>query len=169
GLFSADFRGSERLAQLLVQVAGRAGRAERPGRVLLQTHQPEHPLLRLLLEQGYMACARQLLQERRLLGLPPAGYLALLRAEATRADLPMIFLQQAAMTVIQGGFPVQAWGPVPAPLARKAGMSRAHLLLKSEDRRALHGLLEVLVPWLEQLPEARQVRWSLDVDPQELG
>jgi len=169
GLFSADFRGSERLAQLLVQVAGRAGRAERAGEVLLQTHQPDHPLLRTLLEQGYLACARELLGERRLLGLPPSGYLALLRAEATRPELPAAFLQQAAMTVIQGGFPVQAWGPVPAPLARKAGMSRAHLLLKSDDRRALHGLLDVLVPWLDQLPEARQVRWSVDVDPQELG
>ncbi len=168
GLFSADFRGPERLAQLLVQVAGRAGRAERAGQVLLQTHQPDHPLLETLLTRGYIACARDLLQERQLLGLPPAGYLALLRAEATRAELPLAFLQQAAMTVVQGGFGVQAWGPVPAPLARKAGKSRVHLLLKSEDRRSLHGLLDVLVPWLEQLPEARQVRWSLDVDPQEL-
>lgn len=169
GLFSADFRGPERLAQLLVQVAGRAGRAERAGHVLLQTHQPEHPLLETLLTRGYIACARDLLQERQLLGLPPAGHLALLRAEATRAELPLAFLQQAAMTVVQGGFAVQAWGPVPAPLARKAGKSRAHLLLKSEDRRAMQGLLEVLVPWLEQLPEARQVRWSVDVDPQELS
>ncbi len=169
GLFSADFRAPERLAQLLVQVAGRAGRAERAGQVLLQTHQPDHPLLETLLNRGYLACARDLLQERRLLGLPPAGHLALLRAEATRPELPLAFLQQAAMTIVQGGYGVQAWGPVPAPLARKAGKSRVHLLLKSEDRRVLHALLDVLVPWLEQLPEARQVRWSVDVDPQELG
>ncbi|WP_241146724.1 primosomal protein N' [Amnimonas aquatica] len=169
GLFSADFRGPERLAQQLVQVSGRAGRAERPGQVLLQTHQPEHPLFAVLLGQGYSACARMLLEERALLGLPPSGHLALLRAEATRAELPLAFLQQAAMTVLQQGGGVQAWGPVPAPMARKAGMHRVHLLLKCDDRRRLHALLATLVPWLDTLPAARQVRWSVDVDPQELG
>lgn len=168
-LFSADFRGPERLAQLLVQVAGRAGRGERPGQVLLQTHQPEHPLLVTLLGQGYLAAARMLLQERQLMGLPPAGYLALLRAEALQPEAPLAFLQQAAMTVLQGQFSVQAWGPVPAPMARKAGHSRVHLLLKAESRQALQGLLAVLVPWLDQLPEARRVRWSVDVDPQEMS
>ena len=73
------------------------------------------------------------------------------------------------MTVLQGQFSVQAWGPVPAPMARKAGHSRVHLLLKAESRQALQGLLAVLVPWLDQLPEARRVRWSVDVDPQEMS
>ena len=91
------------------------------------------------------------------------------RAEATRAELPLAFLQQAAMTVLQQGGGVQAWGPVPAPMARKAGMHRVHLLLKCDDRRRLHALLATLVPWLDTLPAARQVRWSVDVDPQELG
>lgn len=168
-LFSSDFRGPERLAQLLVQVAGRAGRGEREGLMLLQTHQPEHPLLETLLTQGYTACARSLLVERAALGLPPSGYLALLRAEATKADAPVLFLQQAAMTIMQGGFAVQAWGPIPAPMERKAGKTRAHLLLKSDDRRALQQLLSTLIPWLDSLPEARQVRWSVDVDPQELS
>lgn len=167
-LFSADFRGGERLAQLLVQVAGRAGRGDTPGQMWLQTHQPDHPLLMTLLSQGYIAAARDLLKERQLLGLPPAGHLALLRAEATRAELPLAFLQQAAVAIVQGQYGVQAWGPVPAPMARKAGLSRVHLLLKADDRKALHALLTTLVPWLDALPSARQVRWSLDVDPQEL-
>lgn len=168
-LFSADFRGPERLAQLLVQVSGRAGRGSKAGVVLLQTHQPEHPLLETLLSEGYLAAARMLLRERELLGLPPHGHLALLRAEAPQSGPVMALLQQVAMTVLQGDFGVQAWGPVPAPLARKAGLSRAQLLLKSDDRRRLQALMATLVPWIEALPEARQVRWSLDVDPQELG
>ena len=167
-LFSADFRGGERLAQLLVQVAGRAGRGDQPGQMWLQTHQPEHPLLVTLLAQGYVAAARTLLQERELLGLPPAGYLALIRAEATRPELPLQFLQQAAVKLVQEPMGVQAWGPVPAPMARKAGLSRVHLLLKSDSRKLLHAALAHLVPWLDSLPSARQVRWSIDVDPQEL-
>ena len=167
-LFSADFRGGERLAQLLVQVAGRAGRGDKPGQMWLQTHQPEHPLLATLLTQGYIAAARTLLNERQLLGLPPTGHLALIRAEATRPDLPLHFLQQAAVEIVQSQSGVQAWGPVPAPMARKAGFSRVHLLLKSDERKTLHALLATLVPWLDALPNARQVRWSIDVDPQEL-
>ena len=167
-LFSADFRGGERLAQLLVQVAGRAGRGDKPGQMWLQTHQPEHPLLATLLTQGYIAAARTLLNERQLLGLPPTGHLALIRAEATRPDLPLHFLQQAAVEIVQSQSGVQAWGPVPAPMARKAGFSRVHLLLKSDERKTLHALLATLVPWLDALPSARQVRWSIDVDPQEL-
>lgn len=168
-LFSSDFRGPERLAQLLVQVSGRAGRGERAGLMMLQTHQPEHPLLEVLLTQGYSACARELLGERRLLGLPPSGYLALLRAEATRPELPVLLLQQVAVAVAASGFAVQAWGPVPAPLERKAGKTRAHLLLKADERKDLQQLLTGLIPWLDAQPEARQVRWSVDVDPQELS
>lgn len=168
GLFSADFRAGERLAQLLVQVAGRAGRAERPGQVLLQTRQPEHPLLTVLLGQGHMACARLLLQERALLGLPPSGHLALLRAEAVQLERPLQFLQRAAVEVMAAGGGVAAWGPVPAPMTRKAGLHRVHLLLKAEQRASLQQALSRLLPWLESLPEGRQVRWSVDVDPQEL-
>lgn len=166
GLFGADFRSAEHIAQLIVQVAGRAGRASRQGLVLLQTHQPEHPLLRELIANGYEAFAERVLEERRALDLPPSGYLALVRAEATDAERPMAFL--AAVAELVGPGELQLWGPVPAPMEKRAGRFRAHLLLQSTRRPALHAALAALLPRIEALPEARKVRWSLDVDPQQI-
>jgi primosomal protein N' (replication factor Y) len=169
GLFGADFRAAERTAQLIVQVAGRAGRAERPGQVILQTHQPDHPLLQQLITKGFSAYAASALDERRQMGLPPYGYLALIRAEATKQELPLQVLEAAARCARLAASPVEVWGPVPAPMERKAGRFRAHLLLKSSQRTALHQLLPQVVAALDALPEARKVRWSLDVDAQELS
>ncbi|MEO6698977.1 MAG: primosomal protein N' [Paraperlucidibaca sp.] len=169
GLFSADFRGPERLAQQLVQVSGRAGRAEKPGRVLIQTHQPEHPLLQQLFSQGYDACAQTLLNERQLMGLPPAASMALLRAEAPHDSAPQELLSDLAQWLREDEPTVQAWGPMPAPMARKAGMHRWHLLLKASERKPLHLALARVVAWLEAEPAARRVRWSVDIDPQELS
>src|SRR5690606_13204778 len=106
GLFSADFRSGEKLAQLLVQVAGRAGRADRPGEVLLQTHHPEHPLLQTLVSGGYHAFADGELALREAAGFPPFAHLALLRVEAKHADPPMRFLQEAKAAL--GDAPVDA-------------------------------------------------------------
>jgi len=173
GLFSADFRASERMAQQIVQVAGRAGRAEEPGQVLIQTHLADHPLMVQLAEEGYPAFARQALQERRSAGLPPFAYLALLRADAHRQDQVENFLE-AAYHVAEGlavnlALPqVELLGPVPAPMERRAGRYRAQLLLQSSSRAPLHRLLGIWTAQLESLPEARQVRWSLDVDPIDL-
>ncbi len=166
GLFGADFRAPEHIAQLVVQVAGRAGRADKPGLVLLQTHQPEHPLLHELITGGYAAFARRALEERHDLGLPPGGYLALIRAEATDAARPMAFLEAVA-GLVSGN--IQRWGPVPAPMEKRAGRFRAHLLLQTGSRKLLHQALAELLPGIEALPDARRVRWSLDVDPQELS
>ena len=169
GLFSADFRATERMAQLITQVAGRAGRAEKPGQVLIQTHHPDHPLLQLLLREGYGAFARAALEERQQANLPPFSYLALLRAEAVDADLPLRFLRQArelAEAMQMRG--VQLLGPIPAPMERRAGRVRAQLLLQANRRADLHRLL---APWLQQLEGdklGRKVRWSIDVDPQEM-
>ena len=169
GLFSADFRAGERLAQQVIQVAGRAGRAERPGEVLIQTHHPEHPLLLQLVQAGYPAFARAALAERQAAGLPPFSNLALLRAEATDARAPEGFLADARDAVdtrlING---VEFWGPVPSPMERRAGRFRAQLLLVARDRRRLHKLLADWVPRLGGLKSARKVRWSLDVDPIDL-
>jgi len=166
GLFSTDFRASERMAQLIVQVAGRAGRHERPGEVLIQTCHPQHPLLQLLITEGYPAFARAALAERRSAQLPPITSLALLRAEAASADTAMGFLSYVQTRIQATGLPgVDVWGPVPATMERRAGRFRAQLLLQSQQRGALQRLLSTLVRQLERSKEARQVRWSVDVDP----
>lgn len=167
GLFSADFRAPERLAQLLIQVAGRAGRADTPGEVLLQTHHPEHPLLTTLLAGGYPAFAAIELEQREAAGFPPFAHLALLRAEAPDEGAVKAFLQ-AARDALAGAEPVDLHGPLPAPMARRAGRARGQLLLSSPQRRALQSLLAHGMPRLHDLPEARKVRWSLDVDPLDL-
>ena len=167
GLFSADFRGAERLAQLVVQVAGRAGRGLKPGTVLLQTHHPGHPLLRRLLEGGYDAFAREELAQRAALGFPPYAHFALLRAEAQRRETVDAFLA-LARGAFAGAEGVQARGPLPAPLPRRAGYVRAQLLLESRQRAALHRALDAAIDALRGRPEARRVRWSIDVDPVDL-
>jgi primosomal protein N' (replication factor Y) len=167
GLHSVDFRAGERLAQLVVQVAGRAGRARKPGRVLLQTHQPEHPLLRGLLAHGYAAAARELLAERRQIQLPPYSHQVLLRADAPTREPVDAFLA-AAHAALPENTELQIAGPMPAPMPLRAGRHRGQLLLEAASRGALHGLLR---PWrmaLVSMPQARQVRWSLDVDPIDL-
>ena len=166
GLFSTDFRASERMAQLIVQVAGRAGRHERPGEVLIQTCHPEHPLLQLLITQGYPAFARAALAERNMAGMPPVTSMALLRAEAPAADTAMGFLAAIQERISKIGLPgIDVWGPVPATMERRAGRFRAQLLLQAKRRGDLQRLLSTLVRQLEQTREARQVRWSVDVDP----
>ncbi len=170
GLFSADYRAPERTAQLIIQVAGRAGRGDHPGRVLIQTRYPDHPLLQTLVQQGYAAFAREALQERQLAQLPPFSHQALLRAEANQAELPLAFLQRAAelerQTAQSRG--IELWGPVPAPMERRAGRTRAQLLIQAGERRLLQGWLSGWLKQLRDLPEARRVRWSIDVDPQEM-
>jgi primosomal protein N' (replication factor Y) len=171
GLFSADFRASEKLAQLLIQVAGRAGRAERRGEVLLQTHHPQHPLLHTLIQGGYHAFAEAELALRQSAGFPPFAHLALLRAEAKSMDAATAFLDAAKSRLGDGTVDaddVQRHGPLPAPMPRRAGYQRAQLLLSSGERRRLHALLDGLVPSLYASPQARRVRWSLDVDPVDL-
>jgi len=152
-----------------VQVAGRAGRAERAGEVWLQTHHPAHPLLQTLIEGGYHAFVEQELLEREAAGFPPFAHLALLRAEAASSDAPLAFLH-AARTLLDaaGDAALDLHGPLPAPMPRRAGMQRMHLLLSSPERRTLHAALDAAVPALYALPEARKVRWSLDVDPIDL-
>jgi len=169
GLYSADYRAIERMAQQILQVAGRAGRAERPGTVLIQTHHPDHPLLRELLEQGYGPFSQALLQERQQADMPPYSALALLRAEATDKHLPQAFLSEAYQLAAALGVPdVLLLGPIPSPMERRAGRYRAQLLIHAPQRGALHRLL---TPWLLQLEAnklGRKVRWSLDVDPIEM-
>ncbi len=169
GLFGADYRAMERLAQLIIQVAGRAGRAEKPGRVVIQTYHPDHPLLRLLIGQGYAAFAKEALRERQEARLPPFGYQALLRADARKPEAMQAFLDQAAEAARRrvGDAPVEVLGPIPAPMEKRIGRFHGHLLLQAESRPLLQ---QVLREWVRSLPPGRggALRWSLDVDPQEL-
>ncbi|MCC5064243.1 primosomal protein N' [Xanthomonas campestris] len=175
GLFSADFRAAEKLAQQLIQVAGRAGRADRPGEVWLQTHHPEHPLLQTLVNGGYHAFADAELQQREAAGFPPFAHLALFRAEAKDVAAANQFL--IAVRALVGAqtpapspaiTPVECYGPMPAPMPRRAGFQRTQLLLSAAQRSALHRVLDAQMPAIHTLPQARRVRWSLDVDPIDL-
>lgn len=175
GLFSADFRAAEKLSQQLIQVAGRAGRADRPGEVWLQTHHPEHPLLQTLVNGGYHAFADAELQQREAAGFPPFAHLALFRAEAKDVAAANQFLQAVRELTIAatGAQPpavaaVECYGPMPAPMPRRAGFQRTQLLLSAQQRPALHRLLDLQLPAIYALPQARRVRWSLDVDPIDL-
>ncbi|MCI4568124.1 primosomal protein N' [Lysobacter sp. CFH 32150] len=168
GLFSADFRSGEKLAQLLIQVAGRAGRADKRGEVLLQTHHPEHPLLLTLINGGYHAYADSEFTQREAANFPPFAPLALLRAEAQHAEPPLAFLQAAKAVLRDVDTQLELQGPLPAPMPRRAGYQRAQLLLSAGDRRSLHAALDAALPAIYALPEARKLRWSLDIDPVDL-
>jgi len=169
GLFGTDFRASERLAQTIVQVAGRAGRAERPGLVLIQTLYPEHPLLTRLVSDGYAAFAEAALQERRESGWPPFSHLVLLRAESARMAQTMAFLEAASSLLnLPPALQCKVLGPAPAPMEKRAGRFRGQLLLESHQRQGMHALLAGWLKEIRELPESRRVRWSLDVDPIEL-
>jgi primosomal protein N' (replication factor Y) (superfamily II helicase) len=167
GLFGTDFRSAERLAQILVQVSGRAGRAERPGEVFIQTAYPEHPLLQRLVTEGYESFAHAALAERRSAGWPPWCALAVLRAEAADARRPFAFLEHAGAALAERGR-IRVLGPAPAAMPRRAGRHRAQLVLQADGRPELQRALAAWVPVLDALPDARRVRWSLDVDPLEL-
>jgi primosomal protein N' (replication factor Y) len=163
GLFSADLRAPERMGQLLTQVAGRAGRAEKAGRVLIQTHYPDHPLITGLVRDGYHVFAQRLLDERRVSGAPPFAHFALIRADARSLSDAEQLLTQLRAAVADPA--VMALGPLPAPLSRRAGMYRAQLLMSAGQRVALHRALHRLIESAEREALARRVKWSIDVDP----
>ncbi|MSP28230.1 MAG: primosomal protein N' [Methylococcales bacterium] len=169
GLFSIDFHAAEKVAQMIVQVSGRAGRAEKAGKVIMQTRQPDHPLLTTLIQHSYQRFAISALAERNAAGLPPFSYQALVNAQARDEELPVTFLKAfidlAAQTPKHN---VLLLGPVAAPMAKRAGFHRYQLLLQSNQRSDLQTLLTTLIPDVAKLKIAAKVRWSLDVDPVDL-
>lgn len=165
-LYSTDYRASERLFANLMQVAGRAGRADLPGRVLIQTEFPEHPLYAALRRQDYAAFATDVLAERKQAGLQPFSYQAILRAEAPRLDVVLDFLKRAAASAEPDATAVTIYDPVPANMARLAGKERAQLTVQSKSRTSLQAFLRDWVAHLDKLAN-RKVRWVLDVDPLE--
>ncbi|MCH8248471.1 MAG: primosomal protein N' [Proteobacteria bacterium] len=169
GLFGTDFRSAERMAQSIIQVAGRAGRESRPGEVLIQTAFPENEFWSTLIEGGYSQIADDALAEREITRWPPFTRLALLRSAAHQKADAHRFLDVARRHLAaEANEALRILGPVDAPMARKAGRYRAQLLLQSSDRSTLHRALRILRPMLEADPSARKVRWSIDVDPGEL-
>ena len=175
GFFSADFRGPEKVGQLLLQVAGRAGRSTRPGHVIIQTQFPENQQLQQLVTQGYDAFAESLLVQRQSISLPPFGYMTLLTAEATHANDANQFLENVASHAQQtiqtqnlaGPMGVKVLGPMPAAMEKRQGRYRMQLFLQGASRGPLHTLLNHLIPTMESL--GRKIRWSVDVDPQEMS
>jgi primosomal protein N' (replication factor Y) len=169
GLFASDYRATERLAQTITQVAGRAGRAARAGEVLIQTAFPEHPLLTKLITEGYEGFAVGALAERREAEWPPYSRLAMLRAEAKDTARLDEFLRAAAHCGQRFAAPdVKVLGPAPALIARRADHFRAHLLIESATRAVLQRFLARWLPQVEALPGPPGLRWSIDVDPLEV-
>jgi primosomal protein N' (replication factor Y) len=174
-LYSADFRATERLCALLMQVAGRAGRAERPGTVIVQTDFPDHPVYAALRSHDYQRFAQMLLDERRVASLPPFTHVALLSAEAhAREDVERFLAAAHACALAAGATPagagahdddqVMVFAPVPALLARRAGYERGQLLVQAGRRAALSRWLPDFGAALHALP-GRRVRFAIDVDP----
>lgn len=170
GLLSADFRAPERTAQLILQVAGRAGRAKLAGHVMLQTHRPDHPLLQTLIKEGYRAFAQHALKERKSAFLPPYRYSALVRAESQNDQYNLEFLKLAAQYWQDfGAAEIEFWGPIHAPMQKRAGFYRTHLILMSHSRTHLQQQITPWWHWLSQQPRKAQLRLSLDIDPLELN
>jgi primosomal protein N' (replication factor Y) len=169
GLFASDFRATERLAQTITQVAGRAGREARAGEVMIQTQFPEHPLLNRLITEGYESFAASALAERREAGWPPYSRLALLRAEAKDQTGLHSFLDAARDSGIRlNESAVKVLGPASALMARRADHFRAHLLIETTARSTLQRFLGRWLPRIEELPGPAGLRWSIDVDPLEV-
>jgi len=168
GLFSSDFRAPERLAQTIVQVAGRAGRGARAGEVLIQTEFPQHPLLLSLLERGYDGFAEAALAERLQASWPPFSRLAALRASGKTHEAALGFLAEARAAAGAPPRGLRLLGPVPAAMAKRAGRYHAQLLIESQERPPLHHFLDSWLPRVEAQKSAQRVRWALDVDPLEL-
>ena len=169
GLYSSDFRASERMGQLILQVAGRAGREEKEGEVLIQTHHADHPLFKPLLRHDYPAFAKSLMEERQQTEFPPFTHLALLRAEAVDQLTPMAFLEQARLLLEQHmQKEMMLLGPFPALMERRAGRYRAQLLVQANSRKQLQSLFHYSISQIENNKVAKKVRWSIDIDPMDL-
>jgi primosomal protein N' (replication factor Y) len=168
GFFSSDFRALERMGQLLLQVAGRAGRMEKPGKVIIQTHHPDHPLLHQLLHENYQQFATTLLKERAETALPPYTFFALFRAEAHVLEHANQFMRTLRSRLQSTHKTLQLLGPIPAPMPKRAGRHRVQLLVQADNRALLQAFLKKAMIEIDSIKNKSRVRWSLDVDPVEM-
>ncbi|GJM04070.1 MAG: primosomal protein N' [marine bacterium B5-7] len=170
GLFSTDFRASERLAQLFMQVSGRTGRGIKEGTVIVQTYNPEHPLFQQLIQHGYNYFCNSLLQDREHSSLPPYSYMVFLRAEAHNSNDAKQFINDAAMQLNQlTNSKLLLFGPIPALIEKRSGRYRYQLIIQSDNRKLLHAQLDNWLENMEKNKHSKKVRWSLDVDPQDMA
>lgn len=166
-LYSADFRAPERLFAELMQVSGRAGRADKPGKVLIQTQLPEHPVFAAVKAQDYAVFAENELNERQMFAMPPFGFQTAVRADAPRVADAMEFLN-AAKETLAPLLPesVSQFGAAPMLMVRLAERERAQIFIESPSRQDLHRAVSLWVQVLQQNRDGK-IRWSVDVDPQE--
>lgn len=168
-LFSPDFRGEERLAQLLTQVGGRAGRAMRPGTVHIQTRHPEHPILATVMNDTWSGISQRLLEQRRRQGLPPRGSLAAVRCDSPKAQEGYTFLETLLLSLAKHPDcrETRVIGPLQAPLARRAGLHRWHLMVIGPSRARVHARVKQLVAAALATRPPAKLRWFVDIDPTE--
>ncbi len=165
-LYSSDFRAAEFAAQLITQVAGRAGRSQQQGEVVIQTHHVDHPMLSQVIGQGYATFAEACLKERAETQLPPFAYQALFQAEANQIPPVKQFLQESKNILRQAGdYQVELLGPAPSFYVKKAGKYRYQLFVESPSRSQLHQLLAKSIGQIEKLKSSSRVRWRLEIDP----
>lgn len=172
GLFSPDFRGQEFMAQTVIQVAGRAGRAEREGEVIIQSRHATHQALQQLSQSGYRNLVANLMNERKTAAMPPYTQLALIKAEGAQLRKTLEILEQISrcsdQIINQSNSGINSIGPMPAPMEKRAGRYRSHLLFKASSKAVMQGFLAKLVERIDQIKMPNGLRWSLDVDPQEM-
>jgi primosomal protein N' (replication factor Y) (superfamily II helicase) len=168
-LFSSDFRGEERMVQLLTQVAGRAGRAAVVGEVIIQTHYPDHPILHSILSDSYATQAQTILGKRQAVGMPPVGFLAMFRTDAADAQMGERFLQQLRRRA-EPKLPreTRLIGPLPSPMQRRAGKFRSQMMLTATSRKSAQIAARHLVGIAQTLPTPGGIKWTIDVDPQDV-
>ena len=164
GFLSADFRSPEHTAQLMIQVAGRAGRGDKMGRVLIQTLQPDNPLLLKLVKDGYLSFARELLQERKMMGLPPCSHAALIRCEGKTLAATTEALKDA-IAALPAAHNLAVLGPIDAPMSKKNSRYHSQLLLLAKNRQQLHHILNQWWQPVLALPSTKYLKLTLDIDP----
>lgn len=172
GLLSGDFRGIERMGQQIIQVSGRAGRAEKPGTVLIQSYRPDHPLLNQLINESYSTFAKALLSERATSAMPPFQYMVLIRAESKRPENAKQLLNLAAQTAGQLQAPSAEFsyiGPIPAFMEKRNERYRYQLQLKFGNRQLRSSLIKQLREALDKNAMSKRVRWSIDIDPMDMS
>ncbi len=169
-LVAVDFRAPERLFAVLMQVAGRAGRAGQASRVLIQTRYPQHPLFAALARQNFRAFAQEQVEERREARMPPFVHHALLTCAARSLEPALDFLQRCVQLRLDASqlAPVTLFDPVPMPLARLAAESRAQLLVEAQRRADLHEFLNGWLPRVRAMGNRGVLRWAIEVDPQSI-